>query len=285
VGESGSGKTVLAKSLLQLVPEPGVIDAGRVFLNGNDILRFSEKQMRKEIRGTEISMIFQEPMSALNPSFSVRWQIEEVFRLHSNYSRMERHKKAIELLEKVNIADPEIRINEYPHQFSGGMQQRVMIAIALASSPKLLIADEPTTALDVTVQADIMDFLEEIRANTGPSILLISHNLNLVTERSDRIMVMYASRIMEIAETEAIVKNPLHPYTIGLMNSIPDLNIEGQKIVAIPGELPDLSIEEKGCRFYPRCNKAMEICKGCIPELIEVEPNHLCACHLYSAMT
>lgn len=281
VGESGSGKSVMAKSLLQLVPAPGSIDGGEVIIDGNNILAYSDKEMRNKVRGTEISMIFQEPMSALNPSFSVQWQIEEVFKLHTKMTKAERYEKTLELLRRVNIPDPEKRMKEYPHQFSGGMQQRVMIAIALASNPKLLIADEPTTALDVTVQADIMDFLEEMRANNGPSIMLISHNLNLVTERSDRIMVMYASNIMEVAESRELVKNPLHPYTIGLMNSVPDIEAEGQKITAIPGELPDLSAERKGCMFCARCDRAMSVCREVAPTMREVTPGHFCRCHLY----
>ena len=281
VGESGSGKSVMAKSLLQLVPSPGRVESGHVWIDGNDILTYNDKQMRTKVRGTEISMIFQEPMTALNPSFTVQWQIEEIFRLHTNYTKEERYQKTIELLQRVNIPDPEKRMKEYPHQFSGGMQQRVMIAIALASNPRLLIADEPTTALDVTVQADIMDFLEQMRRNDGPSILLISHNLNLVTERSDRIMVMYASNIMETAKSSELVKNPMHPYTIGLMNSVPDVDQEGQKITAIPGELPDLSGARTGCMFRDRCSKAMPICSQCAPKLKEVAPEHYCACHLY----
>lgn len=281
VGESGSGKSIMAKSLLKLVPSPGSVDGGSVYINDEDIMKYSDREMRTKIRGKEISMIFQEPMTALNPSFTVQWQIEEVFRLHTNYTKQERYEKTLELLRKVNIPDPEKRMKEYPHQFSGGMQQRVMIAIALASNPKLLIADEPTTALDVTVQADIMDFIEEMRADNGPSIILISHNLNLVTERSDRIMVMYASNIMEMAASGELVSNPLHPYTIGLMNSVPDIEQEGQKITAIPGELPDLAGKRQGCMFYPRCNRAMPICKECAPEMKEVTPGHFCRCHLY----
>lgn len=282
VGESGSGKSVMAKSLLKLVPSPGSVDAGEVIIGGEDIMKYSDLQMRKKIRGKEISMIFQEPMSALNPSYTVQWQIEEVFRLHTNYSKQERYERTLELLNKVSIPAPEKRMKEYPHQFSGGMQQRVMIAIALASNPRLLIADEPTTALDVTVQADIMDFMEEMRADNGPSIMLISHNLNLVTERSDRIMVMYASNVMETAKSSEIVNHPLHPYTIGLMDSVPDVDKVGQKLTAIPGELPNLAAERRGCMFYDRCKMAMPICKECRPALKEVAPDHFCSCHLYN---
>ena len=282
VGESGSGKSVMAKSLLKLVPSPGSVDDGEVIINSEDIMKYSDLDMRRKIRGKEISMIFQEPMSALNPSYTVQWQIEEVFRLHTNYSKQERYERTVELLNRVSIPAPEKRMKEYPHQFSGGMQQRVMIAIALASNPRLLIADEPTTALDVTVQSDIMDFMEEMRADNGPSILLISHNLNLVTERSDRIMVMYASNVMETAKSSEIVEHPLHPYTIGLMDSVPDVDKVGQKLTAIPGELPNLAAERHGCMFYDRCKMAMPICRECKPELKEVASGHFCSCHLYS---
>ena len=249
VGESGSGKTILAKSILQLVPPPGKIEQGSILIDGVDVLQYSDEEMRKHVRGTEVSMIFQEPLSALNPSFSVEWQIEEVFRLHTEHDRNTRRQMAAELLRKVSIPDPERRIKEYPHQFSGGMQQRVLIAIALACDPKLLIADEPTTALDVTVQADIMDLLQKMREETGLAILLISHNLNLVTERSDRIMVLYASQLMEMGLSERIAEHPLHPYTIGLMDSVPDIEVEDQKITAIPGEMPDLYPETRRLRI------------------------------------
>ena len=283
VGESGSGKTILAKSILQLVPPPGKIEQGSILIDGVDVLQYSDEEMRKHVRGTEVSMIFQEPLSALNPSFSVEWQIEEVFRLHTEHDRNTRRQMAAELLRKVSIPDPERRIKEYPHQFSGGMQQRVLIAIALACDPKLLIADEPTTALDVTVQADIMDLLQKMREETGLAILLISHNLNLVTERSDRIMVLYASQLMEMGLSERIAEHPLHPYTIGLMDSVPDIEVEDQKITAIPGEMPDLTLRHGGCVFQPRCKMAMEVCERIAPELIEVEPRHACRCHLFSS--
>ncbi len=283
VGESGSGKTILAKSILQLVPPPGKIEQGSILIDGVDVLQYSDEEMRKHVRGTEVSMIFQEPLSALNPSFSVEWQIEEVFRLHTEHDRNTRRQMAAELLRKVSIPDPERRIKEYPHQFSGGMQQRVLIAIALACDPNLLIADEPTTALDVTVQADIMDLLQKMREETGLAILLISHNLNLVTERSDRIMVLYASQLMEMGLSERIAEHPLHPYTIGLMDSVPDIEVEDQKITAIPGEMPDLTLRRGGCVFQPRCKMAMEVCERIAPELIEVEPRHACRCHLFSS--
>lgn len=280
VGESGSGKSVTMKSVLQLIPNPGKITAGEVLLDGVDILKYSEKQMRNNVRGTKISMIFQEPMTTLNPSYTIGWQIDEVYRLHTKDNAASRHEKAVDIMKKVSIPEPERRLKEYPHQYSGGMQQRAMIAIALACAPEILIADEPTTALDVTVQADIMDLLEELRAKEDLSILLISHNLNLVMERSDRIMVMYAGRIVEIGKTEDIAANPLHPYTKGLMNSIPDMDNADQKLTAIPGELPDLAAGMKGCLFSPRCPYATEQCKNNVPEITEIEKGHFCRCHL-----
>ena len=279
VGESGSGKSVLIKSILNLIPLPGKIERGEVIYNGQDLLKLSEKEMLK-IRGQDMSMIFQEPMSALNPSFTIAWQIGEVFRLHGKYTKKEIYDKTLDLLEKVRIPDPEKRMKQYPHQFSGGMRQRVLIAISLACNPKILFADEPTTALDVTVQADILDLLEELKAKTGVSIVLISHNLNMVTERSDRIIVIYAGKLQEIASTEEIVNNPLHPYTIGLMNSLPNIADDDQKLVAIPGELPDLTNELPGCTFHPRCSKACERCRVEEPALKEVSPGHLVRCHL-----
>lgn len=283
VGESGSGKSMMIKSVLKLVPKPGEIEHGEVILDGKDISKYTDRQMRKEVRGTKISMIFQEPMTALNPSFSVEWQIGEVYKLHTNLNKQQRKEKILELLKKVRIPDPEKRMKDYPHQFSGGMRQRVLIALALACNPQVLFADEPTTALDVTVQADIMDLLEELKEKSGLSIILISHNLNLVTERSDRIVVFYSGSIMEMASSAELVKQPAHPYTIGLMNSLPDIQNENQKITAIPGELPDLANRPKGCVFQSRCNRVMDICKECRPELVEISAGHFCRCHLYGA--
>lgn len=281
VGESGSGKTVMVKSILKLITPPGRIENGSVLFNGRDLIKISEKDMLK-IRGRHISMIFQEPLSALNPTFTIGWQIGEAFRLHGKYSRQEIYDMTLEALRKVSIPDPEKRMHEYPHQFSGGMRQRVLIATALSCNPKILIADEPTTALDVTVQADIMDLLDELREKFNISIILISHNLNLVTERSDRIIVIYAGSIQEIATSEEIVQNPLHPYTVGLMNSLPNIVEEGQKLTAIPGELPDLTEDIKGCCFAPRCAHATERCLKETPELYEINPGHFCRCHLFN---
>jgi len=280
VGESGSGKSVLVKSILNLIPLPGKIEMGEVLLGDTDLLKLKESEMQK-IRGSKISMIFQEPMSALNPSFSIAWQIGEVYRLHSNYTKKEIHEMTLDLLKKIKIPDPDMRLKQYPHQLSGGMRQRILIAIALACNPKILIADEPTTALDVTVQADIMDLLDDIKSKFNISIILISHNLNLVTERSDRIIVIYAGKIQEIATSEELVTNPLHPYTIGLMDSLPNIADQDQKLTAIPGELPDLTEQIPGCSFSPRCKHATDICFTVEPELKEVIPGHFCRCHLH----
>ena len=282
VGESGSGKSVMAKSILRLIMPPGKIESGEAMLGDIDLMKLSEKEMLN-IRGSDISMIFQEPLSALNPSFSIEWQIGEIYKLHYDYIKQEIHDLTIDIMHKVNIPDPEKRMLEYPHQFSGGMRQRILIAIALACRPKILIADEPTTALDVTVQADIMDLLDEIRESTKVSIMLISHNLNLVTERSDRIAVIYVGSIQELGTSEDIVNEPLHPYTIGLMNSLPNIVEEGQKLTAIPGELPDLTLDIKGCAFAARCSHTMQRCFLEMPELHEVTPGHFCRCHLFDS--
>jgi oligopeptide/dipeptide ABC transporter ATP-binding protein len=282
VGESGSGKTVMAKSILRLITPPGKIESGTAVLGETELMRLSEQEMRM-IRGRDISMIFQEPLSALNPSFSIEWQIGEVYRLHNKFTKPEIYDMTVDVLRKVNIPEPERRMTEYPHQFSGGMRQRILIAIALACNPKILIADEPTTALDVTVQADIMDLLDDLRSSSNISIILISHNLNLVTERSDRIIVIYVGSIQEIATSEEIVDNPLHPYTLGLMNSLPNIAEEGQQLTAIPGELPDLTAELSGCTFSPRCEHAMDRCRVEPPELHEVRPGHFCRCHRFEA--
>ena len=278
VGESGSGKSVLVKSIMRLINYPGVIESGEILLNGQNILKLSEKEMLK-IRGRDMSMIFQEPMTALNPSFTIGWQIKEVFKLHGGVPKEKWDEAAIELLKKVKIPDPEKRLNEYPHQFSGGMRQRALIAIALACNPQILFADEPTTALDVTVQADIMDLLDELKRKSNISIVLISHNLNMVTERSDRIIVIYGGQIQESATAEEIVNNPMHPYTIGLMNSLPNIAEKNQKLTAIPGDPPDLTVIPQGCSFAPRCKYATEKCFREQPELVEVKPGHYCKCH------
>ena len=259
VGESGSGKTILAKSILQLVPPPGKIEQGSILIDGVDILQYSDEEMRKRVRGTEVSMIFQEPLSALNPSFSVGWQIEEVFKLHREHDRNTRRQMAVELLRKVSIPDPEQRIKEYPHQFSGGMQQRVLIAIALACDPKLLIADEPTTALDVTTQAQIMSLLQELQADFGMGVMLITHDLGVVAEMADDVVVMYLGQVAEYGDVDRIFHAPAHPYTKALLRSIPNLDFDQDiRLDSIRGMVPDPFHRPVGCPFGPRCDEVIE---------------------------
>jgi oligopeptide/dipeptide ABC transporter ATP-binding protein len=277
-GESGSGKTVVLKSIFKIVPPPGRILGGEIIFKGNDILLYSEKEMR-QLRGKTFSMVFQEPMSALNPSFTVRWQIEEIYKLHGRYTRKERQEMALEMMRLVKIPNPEKRINEFPFQFSGGMQQRVLIAIALACNPTLLFADEPTTALDVTVQADIMDLLESLRKETNISMMLISHNLNLLVERCERIIVMYSGQLMEIAKTADIIINAAHPYTIGLLNSTVDIEQPDMKYTAIPGDISDVAVNSSGCAFAPRCKRATSVCYEQKPSITVITPGHICHCH------
>lgn len=280
VGESGSGKSVTAKSIMGIIKPPGKVVDGEILYNGVDLAKVPKKKM-KNYRGSDLAMIFQEPLSALNPSFSIGWQIEESYRLHGgDVTKEERKKKVIEMLEKVKIPDAERRAKEYPHQFSGGMRQRALIAIALACTPKILFADEPTTALDVTVQADIMDLLAELRRDMNLSIIFISHNFNLVAQRCERIMVMYAGTLVESATSKTLLEDAKHPYTNGLLNSIPDIDRPDQKLKAIPGDIADLTDDVKGCVFAPRCSFATERCFREKPELKPVGEEHYCACHL-----
>ena len=281
VGESGSGKSVTARSILRLLPNNAVMKADAIVLNGENVQLMSANDFRKTCGG-KFSMIFQEPLTALNPSFTIGWQIREVYNLHQkSLSNTELQRKTLEMLRRVKIPDPEKREKEYPYQLSGGMRQRGLISIALASEPEILIADEPTTALDVTVQADIMDLIEELRSDFNLSVILISHSLNLIVQRCDRVMVMYAGQVMEEASSERILKNPLHPYTIGLMKSIPDINNPDAPLVSIPGDIADLQNQYQGCPFASRCEKTMPICERKRPEWIQIEPEHWCACYLY----
>ncbi len=277
-GESGSGKSVMLKTIFRVVPSPGKILGGEILYRGDNILQYSEKEMRS-LRGKAFSMIFQEPMSALNPSYTVGWQIEEVYRLHGAYTRAERRDMAIEMLRKVRIPDPEKRLREYPFQFSGGMRQRVLIAIALACKPDILFADEPTTALDVTVQADIMDLLETLRNETGTSMMIISHNLNLLAERCERIVVMYCGQLMEVGKTSDMLNNPAHPYTIGLLNSTVDIEKPDAHYTAIPGDIADASAKGTGCMFAARCSRATPRCFAEMPPMEQIGENHFCRCH------
>lgn len=280
VGESGCGKSVTALSTMQLIPKAaGRVVGGEIRFRGNNLLGFDERRMR-EIRGNEISMIFQEPMTSLNPVFSVGAQIEEVIVLHQRLGKKDARDKAIEMLRLVKIPEPEIRIDDYPHQLSGGMRQRVMIAMALSCNPSLLIADEPTTALDVTIQAQILVLIEELQKKLGMALLLITHDLGVVAEQADDVAIMYAGKIVERAVPEVIFSRPLHPYTLGLLKSIPGYNGIKGKLEAIPGIVPSPLDLPAGCRFSDRCAKAEDGCKEAEPELREVEQKHWVSCFL-----
>jgi len=278
VGESGSGKSTLGLSILKLVPPPGRIIDGKIILNGINIIELNEKEMQK-IRGKKIGMIFQDPMTSLNPLQKVGEQLIETLIVHEKISKKEAKEKAESLFEKVGI--PKERFNDYPHQLSGGMRQRVMIATAISLNPDIIIADEPTTALDVIVQAHILDLLKNLMEMYNLSIILITHDLSIVLERCHKVAVMYAGNIVEYTDTYKIYEKPLHPYTIGLLQSIPNIKLDEQKINFIPGNPPDLINLPKGCRFFPRCIKRMEKCKEINPELIEIDKGHFVRCFLY----
>ncbi|MGD0264394.1 MAG: ABC transporter ATP-binding protein [Candidatus Methylomirabilota bacterium] len=283
VGESGCGKSVTALSVLRLIPNPpGKIVSGNIYLEGRDLLQLPEYEMRK-VRGASISMIFQEPMTSLNPVFTVGDQIAEGIRLHQRLSKRESWNKAIEMLRIVRMADPERRVKEYPHQMSGGMRQRVMIAMALSCNPQLLIADEPTTALDVTIQAQILELLNELKAKLGMAVVLITHDLGVVADTAARVAVMYAGRVVEEAPVKELFTSPKHPYTQGLLNSIPRLEKAERRarLQAIPGMVPDLLDLPRGCKFQARCTKLFEPCSGEEPQLKEVASNHRVRCYLY----
>lgn len=282
VGESGCGKSVTALSILRLIQEPpGKIDGGRILFNGKDILAMSGEELRK-VRGNEIAMIFQEPMTALNPVFTVGDQIGEVFRLHRGSSKKEAREMAIDMLSQVGIPDPDKRVDEYPHQLSGGMRQRVMIAMALSLKPAVLIADEPTTALDVTVQAQILDLMDELKEKFGTSIILITHDLGIVAQTVQRVAVMYAGKIIETGPVAEIYEKPAHPYTQGLMESIPRLSGKSiGRLKEIKGIVPPLHQIPQGCRFHPRCPRVMEECKKVVPQFFSISKNHQAACLLY----
>lgn len=279
VGESGCGKSMTALSLLRLLPDPGRVVAGEIHLSGRDILRLSEVEMRR-IRGNEISMIFQEPMTSLNPVLRIGDQIAEVLQLHEGASEQQALDKAAELLALVGIADPVRRLRDYPHQLSGGQRQRIMIAMALACDPKLLIADEPTTALDVTIQAQIMNLLKKLKEEHQMATLLISHDLGVVAGNADKLAIMYAGKIVETGPVGLLFKNPLHPYTQGLLNCIPR---PGQRstLPTIPGQLPDLRIHHDGCLFIDRCDAPCSPCGHQPPELQEIEADHWVRCWRY----
>ena len=283
VGESGCGKSVACLSLARLVETPpGKYEYGEILFKGEDLLRVSDARIR-QIRGNDISFIFQEPMTSLNPVFKIGRQISEVLILHRGISKEEAYEESIRMLELVKIPNPERVVNDYPFALSGGMRQRVMIAMALACKPGLLIADEPTSNLDVTIQAQVLDLMNELKEKINTSIIFITHDLDVIAEMSDRVMVMYAGKVVEEASTNEILKNPRHPYTVGLINSKPNMAKEGTRLNVIPGNVPDLSNLPPGCSFHPRCDKAMDICKRVIPdEKLLYEGRHRISCWLYA---
>ncbi len=282
VGESGCGKSVTAMSILRLIPEPPGKIAGSIRFEGRDLLKCSDREMRA-IRGNEISMIFQEPMTSLNPVLTVGKQIGETLRLHQGMSASQAEARAIEMLELVGIPEAKRRVREYPHQLSGGMRQRVMIAIALACNPKLLIADEPTTALDVTIQAQILDLMRDLKRTVGAAIVIITHDLGVVAEVAERVIVMYAGRKVEEAAVGPLFRNPRHPYTQGLLGSMPKLgsSLTGTetRLQEIPGLVPSLKRKLDGCVFASRCAYATDLCRTVAPGLEEKAPGHIAACH------
>lgn len=277
-GESGSGKSTVAQAILRILQPPALITGGQVLFGGRDILAMSDEELA-DFRWRDVSMVFQSAMNALNPVMTIREQIVDTILAHENISQREANLRAVELFRLVGIE--ERRLDAYPHQLSGGMRQRAVIAIALTLNPPLMIMDEPTTALDVVVQKEIMSQIAELKARLGFSILLITHDLSLLVELSDRIAIMYAGQIVELAPGRAIFERPLHPYTQGLMHSFPSLTGERVRLEGIPGSPPDLISPPSGCRFHPRCPHRMPICDQVIPRLIEAEPNHWVACHLY----
>lgn len=277
VGESGCGKSMTALSLLRLVPEPGRIVEGNIFFDGVDLLHMPEEEIRR-IRGNRIGMIFQEPMTSLNPVFRIGDQIMETLQLHRGHDKQKATKIATELLHKVGIPDAAQRLKAYPHQLSGGMRQRVMIAMALACEPQLLIADEPTTALDVTIQAQIMDLLGQIKAEHDMATLLITHDLGVVAENADRVAIMYAGLILETAPVKELYKNPQHPYTRGLLACIPRVGERQKRLVPIEGSVPKVGTTDTGCSFLERCPEIFAPCRGELPSLKEVQPGHWVRC-------
>ena len=283
VGESGCGKSVTAHSIIRLIPDPpGKIVSGRILFEGTDLVSLSEDRMRR-IRGNQISMIFQEPMTSLNPVFTVGEQVSEVLRLHQGLSRQNARSRVVEIFQMVGIPAPNKRLSDYPHQMSGGMRQRVMIAMALACNPRLMIADEPTTALDVTIQAQILDLMNKLKAETGAAILFITHDLGVIAEMAQRVAVMYAGRVMEYADVDDLFSTPKHPYTVGLMRSIPVLGHKTQegRLNAISGIVPSLFNLPNGCLFSDRCPDVFNDCRHIEPEMVSVGENHFARCLKY----
>jgi oligopeptide/dipeptide ABC transporter ATP-binding protein len=286
VGESGCGKSVTSLSIMRLIAPPGKVMEGEVLLEGENLLDLPEREMIK-VRGNRISMIFQQPQTALNPVFKVKDQISEVLSIHQDFGREAGEKRAVELLKMVGIPDAERRAEAYPHELSGGMAQRVMIAMALACVPEVLLADEPTTALDVTIQAQILDLIRDLRAKMGTSVILITHDLGVISEMAERVAVMYAGEIVEQAEVITLFDEPLHPYTQGLIGSIPILGRLKDRLDVIPGSVPNLVNLPPGCRFAPRCaareKYGLKICEKSKPDLIEIKEGHLGRCWLYQS--
>ena len=279
VGESGSGKSVANLSLMRLIPEPpGKIVSGSVTFRGRDILKLSPREVRA-IRGQQIAMIFQDPMTSLNPFMRISRQLMEVTQLHLGHSKQQAREHAISMLELVGIPDAEARLDSYPHEFSGGMRQRVMIAMALSCQPELLIADEPTTALDVTIQAQILELIKRLRGETGASMILVTHDLGVVAGMTDHIIVMYAGKVFERAPTSELFEHPGNPYTRGLLRSVPDPAAEQGKLYQIPGQPPDLARLPSGCPFAPRCERAEEICRREFPPFVQLTTEHYSLCH------
>jgi oligopeptide/dipeptide ABC transporter ATP-binding protein len=282
VGESGSGKTVTARSVMRLVPiPPGEVVRGRILFEGTNILEYSQQQMR-ELRGKKIAMVFQEPMSALNPVFTVGKQIADALRTNLGMSKKEAKTRVIELLHLVGIPAPASRYDNYVHEFSGGMRQRVMLAMALSCNPTFLIADEPTTALDVTIQATILELIRSMIERFNMSLIFITHNLGVVAHTCDTIGVMYASHLVELGTKNELFAHPLHPYTVGLLNSIPRLDTKTKYLTPITGSVCNMLQPPRGCKFHPRCAHALDICTQEVPRLREVAPGHFVACHLYT---
>lgn len=275
VGESGCGKSVTALSIMRILPPAGKAVSGRIFFKGEDLLSKTEPEMRR-IRGAEISMIFQEPIASLNPLFTIGYQIEEAILSHLKMGRREAKKRVVELLKAVGMPSPEIRAKDYPHQLSGGMCQRAMIAMAIACEPSLIIADEPTTALDVTIQAQILDLLRKIREESGTSMIMITHDLGIIAETADSVAVMYTGRIVESTDTKTIFRDPRHPYTRGLLDSLP--RGRGEKLIAIPGMVPKPSELPEGCKFSTRCRYVIEECQRSEPVLREFSSGHWVRC-------
>ncbi len=283
VGESGCGKSVTALSILRLIAEPpGKIESGEILFRGQNLCAIPLEEMRK-IRGNDISMIFQEPMTSLNPVFTIGAQIIEAIQLHQGLKKKEALEKAVEMLDMVGISSPDRRVHEYPHELSGGMKQRAIIAMALSCNPKVLIADEPTTALDVTIQAQILDLMLKMKEEFGTAIVLITHDLGVIAETVQNVVVMYAGKVVEQASVEAIFESPKHPYTLGLLNSLPkidEFDHHKEKLNTIPGIVPSLYDLPKGCNFSPRCSKAVDVCRESEPELRQVAPCHFARCWL-----